>query len=119
MVIEITDSSKAKNILLKEINDHEAELQRLREASREKTAEKTQQIFNLGMLILQLRNPQIGDNQIDQIFIEDDNQGQQIRANMSTITGALQIVYDLDPVTPVDQVPETTREIINRHTADW
>lgn len=119
MVLDITETSKSKKILQKEIADHEAELARLRESLRERIAEKTQQIFNLAMLVVQLRNPEGGDGQLDQIFVDGDQVGIQVRENIQTITTALSIVYDLDPITPVDQVPLAARAIINNHTEDW
>lgn len=120
LVIDISETKKSSDILTKEITDKETEITRLREGMNQKNAEKTQLILNLSFLVRQLRNPQHQQEAgLDTVFIEEDDQGAQIRTDLHDITRALQVVYQLDTLTPLEQIPIVVRNLIHDQTADW
>lgn len=117
-VTEICDSSKAASIIRKEIQDKEQELERLRQQSTERLAQKNQQILNLAMLILQIRQP-LQNPDLDAIFIDDDQVGHQIRLDLGETARVIQIVYDLDPFMAQNNIQPEVLTLIENQTRDW
>jgi hypothetical protein len=117
LVVDLTDQIKARNIMQKEVVDKTLEIQRTNELIGEKTAEKNKTAMSLALLILQLTENGQQMEDINEIFLQDNEMMNIARNNLSDLTRALHIIYDLDVVTQ-NLTPEQ-RVMIEDQTRDW
>lgn len=119
-VIDITEMNKQVDILEREIQMHELEIQRIARILRERQAEREQLVFSAAVLIDQLRNQNEGGRaNLNEIFIdgEPENGGQnQRRIALGEVISMLKFTYIVDPLSNLTQVH---RGIVMNVTPNW
>ena len=116
LIESIADITRQMDSLQKEINNKEDEIERLRTLGQDKFVVRENNIFSLAMVINQIGNNNPDGLQIEQIFLEENENVENRRRNLNDRVQALRFLYSKNILEPLR---DFERVIVEEATPQW
>lgn len=119
LIEQIVDQTRQISVLSREMENRQAEIDRMRTTGQDKFANRENDLLNLALTVLQLTNEEHGGENIDRIFIEGNNDPVLVRRrrNWGEMISCLRFLYTTDPLS--NNLDNATMDIVRDNTQDW